>query len=172
MTGSMPTEGTGLSRREGPACLSGRRRAESRRHPTGDNNPGLRLISSVLHRDHAHLDLPLLLGLPLQPTRTAKARAMSLQGKPTAPSCRGRDIGHRAMPGSSADRSNDTPLVRTLRIPIRCILVVVGVVPIGDPLPGIAGHIFQPIWGVSVRQRPDRIKCPLVLPFAVEVCPL
>src|SRR5215204_4181351 len=108
MTGSMPTEGTGLSRGRDPPASAGDAVRSRGATQAGTINlaSGLFPLSYIVITPH--LDLPLLLDLRLQPTRTAKARAMSLQGKPTATSCRGRDVGHRAMPGSSADRSNDT----------------------------------------------------------------
>src|SRR5688500_15913819 len=73
------------------------------------------------------------------------------------------------MPRPTADRSDHAVLVRTLRITIRRMLVVLLVIPVGDPLSGITDHILHSVGRVAIGQGPDRTQCFLLIPFTVKV---
>src|SRR5512141_2630243 len=92
-----------------------------------------------------HVDCLLLLGLALHTPCTAKACTMGLQRESSASARRRRNVRDRAMPRPTANRSDHAFFLRTLRIPIRRMLVVLSVVPILHPLSNITGQILHPV---------------------------
>ena len=92
-----------------------------------------------------HYNRLLLLDRFLDTTDTAKAGSMSLQGEPAATARRCGDIGRWTMPGPATNRPNHSLFVGTLWVPIGRMLIVVRVVPIGDPLPDVPGHILHSV---------------------------
>lgn len=130
---------------EGPICLSGRRRAESRRTLIGRRNWTRKLCCGHLVSSQHHLDRLLLLGLAFETSCTAKAGPMGLQRESAAPASRRRNVGGRAMPRPAANRSNYAFPVRTLGIPIWRMLVILRVIPILHPFSSITRHILHSV---------------------------
>ena len=135
-----------------PVFLCGRCRVEFQRHLDKRNEPASdSRVTSIptIAGPHGFL---LIRSRTSETAGTTKSRAMGLQSKSATTTCCCRDIRCRTMPGSSAYRANHSALFRTGRITLRGILVVFRIIPIGDPLPDIAGHIFYTVWRVSIGQ--------------------
>lgn len=144
-------EATGPSITKEPVCLNGRRRAEfsvawiNRDRPPEPSR--YRHVSShMIHK------LTQQLRCVLKTASATEPCAMRLQCKSSAPPCGCRNIRRRTMPGPPADRTNNSVLVRSMRISVGGVFVVVRVVPVRDPLSHIAGHVLHSIRGITVRQ--------------------
>src|SRR5690242_13679589 len=52
------------------------------------------------------------------------------------------------------------------------MLIVVRVVPVGDPLPDVPSHILHSVGGISIGKRSDSMQGMFIIPFSIKVGPL
>src|SRR5690606_12123554 len=80
----------------------------------------------------------------LVPPRTPEACPVGLQSEAASSTRACPDVRHRAVPGTAPDRPDDA-FLRSLRIPLRRVFVIVRIVPILHPLSCVSRQVFDTV---------------------------